>query len=222
MKNSWLTYWRDNGLFWSCMCMAILLMGIFLYEHGQIDSHLALNAYHHPVADFFFKYYTYIGGGLPCYIGLALLFYKLRTGVFVLGGQAVAALLTQPLKHLIARPRPLTLFRELGLQLPDTVDGVHLWDAYNSFPSGHTSAIFAFIGCLAALLPPRYRKWQLPLCLLALLGAYSRIYLSQHFLEDTLAGAPIGALATALAYTICYQRDWGEYPVYQFKRNKAS
>jgi hypothetical protein len=41
--------------------------------------------------------------------------------------------------------------------------------------------------------------WQKILCLLiAILGGYSRIYLSQHFIEDVLAGSVIGIISVLI------------------------
>lgn len=216
MKQTLLYYFKNTLIF---QVGALLFIGLGLYVYfslGQIPAHLALNRYHHPITDQFYKYYTYIGGGFPCYLGIALLFWKMRTGLYLLLSQGVASLLTQPLKHLLAHPRPSTLFNQLGLQLPDTVEGVHLWDACNSFPSGHTSAIFALFGCLAILTASKGKAWQVLLLILAVLGAYSRIYLSQHFLEDTLCGAPLGIVAAALVYMCCYYRPWGNESVQQF------
>ncbi len=219
MKNTLMEYLRRNWPFWAGMLLVLAVSGVFLAANGKIGSHLALNARHTPAADIFFKYYTYIGGGFPVYLSLAMiLLWRVRPGVYLLAGQVTATLLTQPLKHTCAHPRPLRLFTDLGLDMPATVDGVHLWEGFNSFPSGHTSAIFALLACLAALLPEKRKYWQLALLALACLGAYSRVYLSQHFLDDIMAGAPIGALAALLAYLPVYSRSWGEYPLYRVKQ----
>jgi membrane-associated phospholipid phosphatase len=77
----------------------------------------------------------------------------------------------------------------------------------NSFPSGHASTFFMFCTCCAIILACHYsrgvrlNKLQsqmlfhaslLMLLLLAALGAYSRVYLSQHFLSDVCVGSIIG------------------------------
>lgn len=217
MKETYIRYWLSNRLVWAVLLLLLASLTAFYFVHGQIETHLLLNGFHHPVLDGFFKYYTYVGGGFPCYVGLALLLYRVRPGLFILASQATASILTQIGKYGFAHPRPLTLFNQLGLQLPETVEGVRLWDAFNSFPSGHTSAIFAFFFCLIALLPAKGRGWQWALLLLAVAGAYSRIYLSQHFLEDTLLGAFIGALAAALMYGLFYYKQWGAMPLHRIR-----
>ena len=66
---------------------------------------------------------------------------------------------------------------------------IHLPTDY-SFPSGHTSASFAAV---AALYYFRCRYWYLA-GILAVLIAFSRLYLYVHFPTDVLAGALIGLM----------------------------
>jgi undecaprenyl-diphosphatase len=64
-----------------------------------------------------------------------------------------------------------------------------------SFPSSHAANIFAALGVLAWT----YRRWRLPLLVIAALVAYSRIYVGVHYPLDALGGAAIGAGAAAIA-----------------------
>ena len=85
-------------------------------------------------------------------------------------------------------------FNDLGIDFP-IVEGVDLHSTL-SMPSGHTSAVFAFCFSLALFCP---KWWQKMLCLLiAILVGYSRIYLSQHFLADVLAGSIVGIVAVLI------------------------
>ena len=86
------------------------------------------------------------------------------------------------LKHLIARPRPFLTFEgiELLVSAPRTF----------SFPSGHTTASFAAAYMLACKLKP-YGAYFF---LLAILMAFSRLYLLVHYPLDVLAGALLGIL----------------------------
>ena len=45
--------------------------------------------------------------------------------------------------------------------------------------------------------------------IIALLGEYSRIYLSQHFITDVLAGSLIGMLSVIIISPIFYEKKWG-------------
>ncbi len=87
----------------------------------------------------------------------------------------------------------------------------------NSFPSGHSSTFFMFCTCLVIILAIHYyRKKKLTLqrkvlfkstflvlLFLAALGAYSRVYLSQHFLSDVCVGSMIGFTTPFLIYYFC-------------------
>ena len=171
----------------------------FLLVYGKIESHMMFNAYHTPWLDAFFKYFTQIGGWVPCAVaGVLLVFKKWRVAVVILAAQLIATLITSPIKRIIRAPRPSVVLSDLGIQFP-TIDGVDLHSTL-SFPSGHTSAAFAFCVVLALFCP---KIWQKTLFLtLAVIGGYSRIYLSQHFIEDVLAGSVIGLCSAYVGYII--------------------
>ena len=65
----------------------------------------------------------------------------------------------------------------------------------DSFPSGHTGISFAAVG---ALLAAKSRLW-VPAFVLALIIAFSRLYLYVHWPSDVLAGALLGILMGFLA-----------------------
>jgi undecaprenyl-diphosphatase len=83
-------------------------------------------------------------------------------------------------KLLIPRHRPFV--HQLG---PPATD--------HSFPSGHTSTSVACAIVLGSFAP----RLRLPLYLLAVLIAFSRLYNGDHYPLDVLGGAVVGA-ATAL------------------------
>lgn len=218
MKTTYLLYKQNNGPFLSAFALIWFVFLLIALEYSRVNAHLLLNAYHTPFLDTFFKYFTYIGGGFPVYLGIAWCLFNLRQGLFILLTQGLTAIVTQILKHTCAHPRPLTYFREIGAQLPPTVDGVHIWDAYHSFPSGHTSATFALCACLAAITPKKYRWLQAVWLIAGWLGAYSRIYLSQHFVDDILAGSVIGVAAAGILYIVLFQKEWGNRPLFPMNK----
>ena len=63
--------------------------------------------------------------------------------------------------------------------------------ADDSFPSGHTGASFSAVSALYA---GRSKLW-IPSLILAVLIAFSRLYLYVHYPTDILAGAAIGIMA---------------------------
>ena len=173
--------------------VAVWTFGLVLWAiTDKIGFHLVLNAFHTPMLDTFFKYFTYVGAWVPCAVAVVLLiFRKWEIASVILVGQLVATLITTPLKHIIRAKRPSAILSNLGINFP-VVEGVDLHSTL-SFPSGHTSAAFAFCFAVALFCP---RWWQKLLCLfVAVLCGYSRIYLSQHFLEDVLAGSMVGVVS---------------------------
>lgn len=105
-----------------------------------------------------------------------------RMGYAALTAYAGSGLISQLVKHFGDRPRPiLVLFdaRHVGKPL-----------FIHSFPSGHSTTIFAAAFVWAAFLPKA--RWAL-YCIAALV-AISRVYLGAHFPFDVVYGAILGAL----------------------------
>lgn len=84
------------------------------------------------------------------------------------------------LKPLVARTRPYDINTAIQLLIQRPLDF--------SFPSGHTSAAFAVV---SALFFSKNRLWILG-SILAVLIAFSRLYLYVHFPSDVFVGALIG------------------------------
>ena len=187
--------------------VAYLLLLVYVLAlqmiYPKLELHLMLNGYHNSFLDTFFTYYTQLAEW-PLYV-LALLplcWKKIRfTGFFALCELTAGALL-QILKHTIDMERPVCAFENCKDMVLPLVEGINMHHS-NSFPSGHSSTFFVFCTCCALLLTLRYlqlnRKtgllWGaslLALLFMAALGAYSRVYLSQHFLADICMGSVIG------------------------------
>ena len=108
-----------------------------------------------------------------------------RAGVLALVGMLLnLGLVNGILKPLVERPRPWLVVE--GLQpLLFTGDG-------HSFPSGHTSAAFAFAAAVCGSIE---RTWVRVLTVgAAALMGWSRLYVGVHFPTDVLAGAVFGTL----------------------------
>lgn len=185
---------------WMLLSFLLVWLCLFVFSciYSKIQTHLMLNGLHTTGLDFFFKYITVIGEWFPVGVGVVLLIWTWRGGLLILLSQGLTAIITQGLKFAFAAPRPATYFDQMGAELPPTVPG-EATKYWNSFPSGHTSAAFALFTCLALMTP---RKWA-PLWMTASWAvAYSRIYLSHHFLEDILLGSLIGVLSSCVVYMI--------------------
>lgn len=198
----------------STILLAVIATLMCLYDKGTL--HLLLCDHHTAAADVFFSIYTQIAEwGIYVVAVLIMLFYKVGWGCFLLVSNWVAGGIGQIFKHIAKTPRPVTWFAQHypDVQLP-TVEGVTLRE-WNSFPSGHTITFFCLFLVLTMIIeeiilqPKAVIKRSghtgaagpsaaIGLFALATLGAYSRIYLCQHFIEDIFAGIILGVTVTAI------------------------
>ena len=94
------------------------------------------------------------------------------------------------LKNAIARTRPFDVNTAISLLVKKPTD--------YSFPSGHTAASFAAVTALF-FAKEKYRYQAL---VLAVLIAFSRLYLYVHYPTDILGGILVGILCGVIAYLI--------------------
>lgn len=196
---------KENSFFYTAY-LVFLIGGLWgTMNWGKDSLFLYLNNLHHPFADQLGPWLTHLGDGLFAVLFLLIFLminYRLALTAFVCF--AAVLLLTQLGKLVLFEDalRPLAYFEVKGINIR-TVDGVKV-HAHNSFPSGHSASAFALFSFFALQL--RDKKWGLPLLLAAILIAYTRIYIAQHFLEDVLAGSVIGILTVLIltAYLNAY------------------
>jgi membrane-associated phospholipid phosphatase len=178
--------------------------GLTIATTEQPDLHLTLNNATLLGWHTFFKWATLLGDGYFAY-GFALLLglARPRWGLAVFLSCLLAGLTSQVLKQAVFGPvpRPVTYFGEpTPLYLVPGLDQHLLY----SFPSGHSAVAFALATSLMLLSP--WRSLRAGLFFLALLAAFSRVYLSQHFFEDIYAGSFIGLIAGLLAHRLMVVR----------------
>jgi membrane-associated phospholipid phosphatase len=183
--------------------------------------HLRMNAVHAPFLDVLMKYWTMLGDGLLLPILIAgLMLISFRHALTGLAAFAIGGIGAQVLKRLMFGdyPRPVKFFELAGtgeqLYLVEGVD-LHTW---MSFPSGHTSTAFAVFFALALM--TRSAGTQCILFLLALGVGYSRIYLSQHFLVDVVAGSFLGLASGWIAWRWIrrYDRNWLSRSLFNYRK----
>lgn len=174
---------------------------------GQTGLHSAINKYNWPWADVFFRYFTNLADGWAV-VFVALLILALHTwrSFFMLAiSSTLSAMIAQFLKQVVfpGNDRP-NMFRD---QWPDLhwVQGIELHSHF-SFPSGHSTAAFSM--CLALAVIIRKQSWAAVLAFLAIVLGFSRVYLSQHFVEDVFAGAVIGIVTSLVIYFALYHGKW--------------
>lgn len=153
-----------------------------------IQSHLRCD-----LLSAFFVPFTHLGDHGLLFIGLTLLL-LLHPKTRSLGLRAALALLFSLLftnillKHLVARTRPFLVVEGLAALVVERDP--------NSFPSGHTSAAFAFAFSMLFVVKKPWKK--VLLVLLAVLMSLSRLYVGVHYPSDVLAGCAVGICAGLL------------------------
>ncbi len=181
-----------------------LVLGTLLLFFPKGELHLLLCQPHMPFLDTIVPIFSDLVDWLPYLLVFLLLFYRAGWATFLASNLLLSTLIVQPIKHLVNAPRPLTWFAE---NLPDValplVDGVKM-NLWLSFPSGHTTTFFVLFFSISIILCTeniRGKNILSLLCfLLATFGAYTRIYLSQHFALDIFAGILIASFSTILLY----------------------
>lgn len=167
------------------LCCATLLT----FSKSQI--HIFINRYHNSFADILFKYITNLGdlSYFALFVLIVLLFISYRKSALFASATLLSGLFVQLLKTFLFSdcPRPVNYFT--GLYHLRLVEGVTVHSSH-SFPSGHSTSAFSIFLVLAMFTDNNYLKF---FCfVLASLTAFSRVYLSQHFLGDIVAGSFIG------------------------------
>ena len=181
-----------------------LVLGTTLLVVPKAELHLALCQPHTRFLDVVIPAFTNLVDWLPYLVVLLLLFYRAGWATFLASNLLLSTLIVQPIKHILCAPRPLTWFVE---NMPDVslplVEGVRM-NYWLSFPSGHTTTFFVLFFSLSIILYAENIKGKNILSFLCFLcasfGAYTRIYLSQHFALDIFAGILIAVCSTLVLY----------------------
>jgi membrane-associated phospholipid phosphatase len=195
---------RQNKWFYLPYLIFLVIAGTFLILFSKIEIHWFINQQNCKIADVFFKYYTHLGDGILIAIAIfILLLIRYRDAITIAISSIFATILVQAFKRYILpdTDRPLLVFEKIhNLHL---VDGIYMNTAH-SFPSGHSATGFSVFLLFAMITGNKYLKFLF--FIIAFLVAYSRIYLSQHFLVDIYVGSLIGVVSTSLIFL--WTKSW--------------
>lgn len=144
---------------------------------------------------------TVLIGGATYAIGLAAdRRATAAVGLHTIGAVAAGGLVTTVIKAGVGRARPYVTHDSAAFDV-GFGRGLRRGNDYQSFPSGHATAAFAFAGALAAEGRHRWREVNRATgpagFAVAGLVAASRVYHDRHWTSDVVAGAGIGAVAGA-------------------------
>ena len=207
--------------------LILALAGKLLLQHGKVQIHEMINAHvTNNWVGVFFKYITHLGDGLlAVIIAIVLLFISVRKSLYILLSYAAAGIVSSIMKHYIYPDvsRPHFTFQYFVRRELNEIDGVDLL-ASNTFPSGHALSAFALFFCLLFMTKNHFLKFTF--FVLAILAAFSRVYISQHWLIDIYVGSIIGTSFALLFYFVFYQNKMTQrldQPIQNlFSKNKTN
>lgn len=182
--------------------VALLLLAALLSSGGNMPVFLFFNQPASPAVAALWAHWTVLGDALLLMV-LTLVFVGRRPDVVwaVWVAAIVTTLAVHGLKLWLAVPRPPALLDPAHLQVVGQVL------RGESFPSGHTTAAFAFAGVLILSLR---RVWMTVLMLSVALGVgISRMAVGAHWPVDVLTGAALGWLGACAAMVLTQRWAWG-------------
>ena len=192
-----------NRIFFVLWLLFLAIGLFFLLWAGKAESFVDLNPYHRSTLDTIFVWITFMGDGWFTIIVFVILLIRRHwsKATQVMAAFLLSALVAQILKNLFSMPRPKQFFPPGAY--PYFIKGV-TGIGFASFPSGHTTSIFALATLLAIF--AKNRNTRIACLLGAVLVGYSRIYLGQHFLGDVLMGSCIGTITAVLIHWLFVQK----------------
>jgi membrane-associated phospholipid phosphatase len=204
---------KNNRVIFFSLIAFFFSSALAIFFNEKSNLHLFFNGFVNESLNTFFLNVTYLGDGWII-IGFLLISLFINLRFFVTAGlsYAISSGITQLLKNYFfkAELRPRTYFEQFFPDHPlHLLKGIEIFGE-NSFPSGHTTAAFSFFVCLSFALHNDWLKFS---CfLLALIVGLSRVYLSQHFFSDVVAGALIGSgCAILFSYYFYFRVNSGKY-----------
>ena len=189
---------NKNKWFYIPYLLFIGFSSTILIAFSKKEIHLFINNHHCNIADFFFKNLTHLGDGITIGIFIfVMVFIKYRYAIILSFSTISVTIAIQAFKRYLLPDikRPILFF--YNLQELYLVPGVDVHTSH-SFPSGHSASAFTLFLFLALII--RNKHLKLIAFIFALLIAYSRVYLSQHFLNDIYFGSLIAVFFTTLFY----------------------
>ncbi len=165
--------------------------GTWIYYLGNCISYLTAGPYIEVGIAFCFIFIIIRNPGFEKRWARLLLYICISTAVAIIIGEAI--------KYLLARYRPVMLFEHgfYGLHFLSTI-----WEL-NSTPSGHTLRAFSIMTSLSML----YRRFTYLFIAVAVLIGASRIIVTAHYPSDVVFGAFIGVFSALWVYKYLFIKD---------------
>lgn len=199
MKLNWKYTSFYSRVYFISVALYIVAALLMLCLQSKVNNFIWLNSFHNKSLDHLFMGFTFLGDGVfSILVSLYLVLrrkYDLALCIFI--SYLGSGIVVQVLKQLFSMPRPQVLIS--SSQYFYFIPNVTL-SGNTSFPSGHTCSVFSLATIFSLHSSPKQAVIQSLLIVLALLTAYSRMYLGQHFLMDILVGSVIGIITGFYIY----------------------
>ncbi len=198
-----------NKIFLAVSLLFFIGVIILLLLYNKDTSHIGINKHHTPFLDTFFKNITYLGSGwMILVLFVFLLFISYRLALILAISNLLITIVVQLLKNIVFSGsfRPKAYFD--GIYDLYFIPGVQV-HSMHSFPSGHSATAFSIFFFLSLVSDKPI--WKFFTAFFAILTAFSRVYLSQHFMEDILLGSAIGLLLSFLVFYYFEKKLPGKY-----------
>ena len=172
-----------------------VISAAFIVLQDKIILHKKLINVSHPSIDNIAVWSTHVGDGLfLLFMVIVFLFIRIKTSIILLISFLISSGITQLLKHSL-----FSDFKRPYYYLQDNdsfrIISDFTYHTEHSFPSGHATTCFAFFTIMALHYQKKYLL-QIVFVMAAVFFAYTRVYLSQHFLQDIVAGSIIGVIVS--------------------------
>ncbi len=152
-----------------------------------------------PFLDFLMPKITALGDGGAIWIAATIILLSIpkyrKGGIAMTVGLLMCLLIGNiTLKPLIARTRPFELIENIELLIAAPAD--------YSFPSGHTLSSFTAASILT-MINKKFGYFAIPL---AVMIAFSRLYLYVHFPSDVLASIVLSSVISLVIYILFFKK----------------
>ncbi|NMW17495.1 MAG: phosphatase PAP2 family protein [Chlorobiaceae bacterium] len=191
---------------WSIAVVAVMLLCILSYIFIDIKAALWFHTINNGRYSDLFNIITDFGES-QWYLITGMLFfvvlrktYPLRAqpGLFLASSVAASGVSADVIKYIAGRARPILYFSE---QLYG-FNCFHYEYEWISFPSGHAATAFS----AAIVFTTLYPRWRILFLFAGTLIAFSRIFLTQHYISDVIAGSFLGMASSILLYNLYFKK----------------
>lgn len=203
-------FFKNNSIPLSLYFLFITILLYTIAFMNRDDLHVQINlCVGNPIIDKFFHYITFLGDGW--FAGFLILpaffIYNTRLGIYLTASFIVAALITNALKWGFFQEsyRPYWIYQYQNPYNVKKVEGEELM-IIRSFPSGHATQAFAIFFAAAIAVAKKYFK--LIFIVIAIVTAFSRVYLCQHWIKDIAAGSAVGVTTALIFYFTFYSKPY--------------